>query len=75
MVKKEVHIIGAGCAGLSLARYLSIADQSEKYKINFYGQKSKAYENPNYWSFWGDKVNLHVEQYIKKKMVQMANYK
>ena len=67
MVKKEVHIIGAGCAGLSLARYLSIADQSEKYKINFYGQKSKAYENPNYWSFWGDKVNLHVEQYIKKK--------
>ena len=67
MVKKEIHIIGAGCAGLSLAKYLSIDSKTNTYKINFYGRKSNAFATPNYWSFWGDQVNLFVEQSIKKK--------
>ena len=45
MVKKQIHIIGAGCAGLSLAKYLSIASEVNTYEINFYGQKSTAFEN------------------------------
>ena len=70
MVKKEVHIIGAGCAGMSLAKYLSATNNSDEYEIKFYGQKSKAFDNPHYWSFWGDQVSLPVSQAIKKKWYQ-----
>ena len=70
MVKKEVHIIGAGCAGLSLAKYLSATSNSNEYEIKFYGQKSKAFDNPHYWSFWSDQISLPVSQAIKKKWYQ-----
>ena len=70
MVKKEVHIIGAGCSGLSLAKYLSMKDHANTYRVNLYGEKSKAFKNPNYWSFWSEKVSPSVEQVIKKKWYQ-----
>ena len=70
MVKKEVHIIGAGCSGLSLAKYLSLENDENTYRVNFYGEKSKAFENPNYWSFWGGEVNPSIEHVIKKKWYQ-----
>ena len=74
MVKKEVHIIGAGCAGLSLAKYLSATNNSDEYEIKFYGQKSKAFDNPHYWSFWGDQISLPVSQAIKKNGINGKLY-
>ena len=75
MVKKEVHIIGAGCSGLSLAKYLSMENYANAYQINVYGEKSKAFEKPNYWSFWSGEISPSIDQVIKKKMVSMANHK
>ena len=70
MVKKEVHIIGAGCSGLSLAKYLSMENYANAYQINVYGEKSKAFEKPNYWSFWSGEISPSIDQVIKKKWYQ-----
>ena len=37
MVTKQIHIIGAGCAGLSLAKYIKMGTHHDPIEINFYG--------------------------------------
>ena len=52
--KLNVDIIGAGCAGLSLAHYIKKgSDPKNPSNLNFYGELSSALENPHYWGFWG----------------------
>ena len=45
----NVDIIGAGCAGLSLAHYIKKgSDPKNPSNLNFYGELSSALENPHY---------------------------
>ena len=66
MVTKQIHIIGAGCAGLSLAKYIKMGTHHDPFEINFYGKKTKAFEKPNYWSFWRDSSNSKFDHLVKK---------
>ncbi len=67
MVTKQIHIIGAGCAGLSLAKYIKMGTHHDPFEINFYGKKTKAFEKPNYWSFWRNSSNSKFDHLVKKK--------
>jgi lycopene beta-cyclase len=52
--KLNINIIGAGCAGLSLAKYIKKAkDPKNLFDLKFYGELSPALENSHFWAFWG----------------------
>ena len=51
-MKKNIQIIGGGCAGLSLAKYLN---QLKDYEIKVYENKNNKIINDHYWGFW--KIN------------------
>ena len=54
MIKKEINIIGGGCAALSLARLIR---KLPNYKSNlFIGNKNKANKD-HFWGFWKVKIN------------------
>ena len=45
---QQIHLIGAGCASLSLQHYL----RHTGIDCTFYGQKSPAFDRPHFWGFW-----------------------
>ena len=54
MKKKEINIIGGGCAALSLARLIR---NLPNYKFNlFIGKKNKTNKD-HFWGFWKVKIN------------------
>ena len=54
MIKKEINIIGGGCAALSLARLIR---NLPNYKFNlFIGNKNKTNKD-HFWGFWKVKIN------------------
>ena len=54
MIKKEINIIGGGCAALSLARLIR---NLPNYKFNlFIGKKNKTNKD-HFWGFWKVKIN------------------
>jgi len=48
----ELAIIGAGCAGLSLARQLVRTEKTSSIKVCLYGAVSPAATNRHSWGFW-----------------------
>ena len=48
-MKKNIQIIGGGCAGFSLARY---SNQLKDYEIEIYEDKNNKIDNDHYWGFW-----------------------
>ena len=64
MIKKEINIIGGGCAALSLARLIR---KLPNYKFNlFIGNKNKTNKD-HFWGFW--KVKINYEAYNKANHV------
>ena len=64
MIKKEINIIGGGCAALSLARLIR---NLPNYKFNlFIGKKNKTNKD-HFWGFW--KVKINYEAYNKANHV------
>ncbi len=64
MIKKEINIIGGGCAALSLAR---LSRNLPNYKFNlFVGNKNKTNKD-HFWGFW--KVKINYEAYNKANHV------
>ena len=64
MIKKEINIIGGGCAALSLARLIR---NLPNYKLNlFIGNKNKTNKD-HFWGFW--KVKINYEAYNKANHV------
>ena len=51
-MKKNIQIIGGGCAGFSLAKY---SNQLKDYKIKIYENKNNKIDYDHYWGFW--KIN------------------
>ena len=49
----EIAIIGAGCAGLSLARQLTLSGAG--YRARLYGPVSTAATQGHSWGFWATK--------------------
>lgn len=45
---QQIHLLGAGCASLSLHHYL----RDTQVECVFYGQKTTALEKPHFWGFW-----------------------
>jgi lycopene beta-cyclase len=47
--KKQINIIGAGCAGLSLARF---SNELKEYQFNVFSEKKIEKTKDHYWGFW-----------------------
>ena len=48
-MKKNIQIIGGGCAGFSLAKY---SRQLKDYEVEIYENKNNKIDNDHYWGFW-----------------------
>ena len=49
MKKKQINIIGAGCAGLSLARF---SNKLKEYQFNVFSEKKIEKTKDHFWGFW-----------------------
>ncbi len=64
MIKKEINIIGGGCAALSLAKLIR---NLPNYKFNLFIGKNNKTNKDHFWGFW--KVKINYEAYNKANHV------